>query len=154
MVLQAVSFLHNTSPPEFSSIPFITAPTSLDSKVFCPLRNCTALQSHLSTSCLHAYGGKEQYFHPMKNQSYLLIQKLPSVPHLLLHCFSGFLDCLTVSCWGRLLGEVCRVCCGCSSSACMGHPYSPTPSIPVCFCSSSGSLPSSSHFNSSDVILV
>lgn len=97
MVLQAVNFLHNTSPSEFSSIPFITAPTRLDSNSFCPHCNCTALQSHLSTSCLLAWGGKEQYFHPMKNQSSLLIQKatLSSPSHSsLLFQFLGLFDCV------------------------------------------------------------
>lgn len=153
VVLQAVNLLQKMSPPEFSSILFIIAPTRLDSFLPTLQLHCLAIPSvYPPIACM--LEAKNSIFILWRINLLLSSKKLPSVPHLLLRCFSSFLHCLTVACWGRLLGEVGRVCCGCSSSPCLGHPCSPISSAHVCFFSSSGSFPSSSHLNSSDVILV
>lgn len=63
------------------------------------------------------------YFHLLRKL--LSSSKEPSSgPHPLFHCFSSFLDCLSVI----LLRQACRVCWICSSVPCMGHPFPHRPS--------------------------
>lgn len=74
--------------PGFSSIPFTTATTWLDSNPFFPLHKFTVLQSYLSIHLLPACLGQRTAFHPLKNQSSPLIWKAPlsSSSPLLLDC--------------------------------------------------------------------
>lgn len=109
--------------------------TWLDSNSFCPLCKCLAIPS-VSPPLACRLEVKDSIFIAWRI-NLLPSSSSPSYPQFLISSFPAF----PVS-WGRLLGEACRVCCGCFSSPCMGLPCSSTPSTHVCFCLSSGSFPS------------
>lgn len=82
-------------------------------------------------------------------------QKPSSGSQAFFHCFSSFLDYLTMILLGQALGRGLRSLLELFLCSLHGPPLPPHTIRPhVCLCSSSVSSPSSSHFSLSDIILV